>query len=389
MPKRRKILFKLIIFIIFILSIAGCWNRRELDTLAIVFGVGIDKAKKPGNIEITAQVIKPGEMKSPQGGSGGGGEKPYWNLTSSGKTIFSAVREFTHKSNRKLYFPHNEIIIFSEDIAKEGIRKYMDFFIRDPEIRRLVWVLVAKGNASEVLETKAILEKVPARNIAQLIEARAATSQASAVRLQEFLTRLMSKTTAPIASVIEITREKKEKIARLIGTAVFKDDKLVGYLNKSETRGLLWVIGEVKSGIIVVKSPGGNGEVSLEIIHASSKIIPEIKDNNIHIRVEITEEGNLGEQTSAEDLTSLPAWTVLERRQSEAIHNEVRRALKKAQELNTDIFAFGEAVHRKYPELWKDIENRWDEYFPNIEVTINVNAKLRRSGMTTKPPKPE
>ncbi|MFZ5944672.1 MAG: Ger(x)C family spore germination C-terminal domain-containing protein [Bacillota bacterium] len=143
----------------------------------------------------------------------------------------------------------------------------------------------------------------------------------------------MSKTTAPVASLVEVSGEGQEKTARLEGTAVFKQDKLVGFLNKEETRGLLWVLGQIKSGIIAVESPGGNGKVSLEIIRASSKITPEIKDNELSITVEIKEEGNLGDQMGTGDLTKAAAWNSLEKRQVAAIRNEIMAALKRPRNL--------------------------------------------------------
>ncbi len=386
MQKYSKLLLMILIPLLIVLN--GCWDRRELDTLAIVSGLAIDKADEPGKIQITAQIIKPGEMKVPQAGGGGGGEKPYWNITATGETVSETMREFTHESNRKLYLPHNETLIFSQDIAKEGIKKYVDFFVREPESTRgLTKVLVSKGKANDILDSQTELEKIPGENIAQLVDESVATSEESAVNLQEFFTRLMSKTTAPVASVIEVMDQGKEKIARLSGTAIFKTDKLVGYLNKAETRGLLWVIDKVKSGIIVVKSPSGEGKVSLEIIRASSEITTEIKDNKPYITINIDEEGNLSDQMSPDyDLTKLPVWSSLEKSQADAIQQEVMAALKKAQDLNTDIFGFGDAVHRKYPELWRDMEKQWDHYFPDLEVEVIINAKLSRPGMITKPP---
>ncbi|NMA15164.1 MAG: hypothetical protein GX930_08020 [Clostridia bacterium] len=65
---------------------------------------------------------------------------------------------------------------------------------------------------------------------------------------------------------------------------------------------------------------------------------------------------------------------------------EVLSAWEKARQYNTDIFGFGEAVHKKYPKQWEEIEDEWDDYFPEIKLSLEVEAKLRRSGMTTKPP---
>ncbi len=225
-------------------------------------------------------------------------------------------------------------------------------------------------------------------NIAKLVEAQAATSESSVVKLEQFITRLMSKTTAPIAPFIEVSGEGKEKTVLLSGTAVFKQDKLVGQLNKSETRGLLWVIDEIKSGIIDVDCPSGTGKVSLEITRAKSEIKPEIIDNKIYIKIEIKEEGNLGSQSCPENLALPPTIAALEREQSAVIQTEIMAALQKARKLNTDIFGFGDAVHQKYPAEWKDLEERWDEIFPDIEVELSIEAKLRRSGEISSPAVP-
>jgi hypothetical protein len=37
--------------------------------------------------------------------------KDYWNLTNTGDTFSSALRQFTDNSIRRLYFPHNKVLI--------------------------------------------------------------------------------------------------------------------------------------------------------------------------------------------------------------------------------------------------------------------------------------
>ena len=391
-----KPIFKLL-FLFFLLfslfTMAGCWDRHELDSLGIVLGVGIDKGEEEAKpVEITTQIIKPGEIKGPSSGGGGGGGgkgQPYLNITNTGEAVFDIIREFTHLVNRRLYFSHNVILLIGQEAAEEGVGKYLDLFFRDPEPRLTSWFIVTKGKAKEALDTKAELEQVPALNIAQLVEARAATSEVSAVNLYDFMTRFMSKTTAPIASLLEIESRGEEKIARLVGTAVFKKEKMVGSLDKAETRGLLWVLGKVKSGIVVTPCPGGEGKACLEIIWTKSKVIPEIKGGKLEITVTIKEEGNLGGQMCAQDLTLPETWIALEKNKAKVIQQEVKAALQKAQALNTDIFGFGDAVHRKYPALWKEWEAQWDEIFPNLKVKVLVEAKLRQTGMIAKPVKPE
>lgn len=382
------ILLKIILCILLAVTLTGCWNRRELDTLAVVMGVGVDKLTEPGKVQITAQVVKPGEIKS-KSKDGVSSADAFWNVIGTGDTVFGTLRSMTTKSSRKLFFPHNQVLIFSKSIAEDGIQKYIDFFIRDPETRMNVWVLISQDTATEVLDIKSELEKVPASNIGKLVEIEeAATSQTRAVKLKDLVVGLMSKTTGSTAPFIKTVKDGDKKIATISGTAVFKGDKLVGSMDKFEGRGLLWVLGKVKSGIIDVED-SSNNKVSIEIIRASSKIVPEIKDNKITMKVNITEEGNIGEQTGPLNLSKLPEIALLEERESEVIKSEIMAAVRKAQDLNSDVFGFGDAVHKKYPKHWKNLEDNWDEIFKKIEVVVNVDAKLRLMGRISKPTVPE
>lgn len=388
MKNHNHKLLKTVICILLIMSLSGCWNRRELDTLGIVLGVGVDKPMKYGKVQITTQIIKPGEIKL-HNKEDGSVAQAFWNVSATGDTVFDTLRNITNKSSRKLFFPHNQVLIFGKSIAEDGIQKYIDFFTRDPETRMNVWVLISEDKAKNILDVKSELEKVPANNIAKLIKGQAdATSQTRAVKLRDLTVGLMSKTTAPTAPFIKVSRDDDKAVAMISGTAVFKDNKLVGNMDKREGRGLLWVLGDVKSGIIEVES-SGNAKVSIEIIGASSKIVPEINNNKIKIKVNIYEEGNIGEQTGTENLSKLTEIASLEKKKDEVIKKEVMAAVKKAQELDADVFGFGDAVHKKYPRQWKSLEDNWDEIFKNIQVEVDVKAKLRLMGRIIKPSVPE
>lgn len=382
----KKMVVLLLVLTLIPFMMSGCWNRRELDKIAIVAAGGIDKENKD-KIKITAQVFKVGEIKSPQSGGSATG-KPYVNFEGVATTSFEAIRKITQIASRKLYWSHNQIFVFGKEIAQEGIEKYIDFFVRDHETRLMVNVLVSKGTAHEILTTETDLETIPAMNINDIIKDLGATSQAPQITLKDIAERLLSKTSAAVAPLVEVQEINKKKHARIAGTAVFKKGKMVGELTPEESRGYLWVIGKVKSGIINVKTDDGTKRASLEIIRANNKINADIKDGQLVITVIIKEEGTLNEQDSPKNLTELPLWHSLELLQAAAIHREITAALKKSQEYNADIFGFGEVVHRKYPLLWKDLEKQWDELFPYLKVNIEVQAKLRRSGLITKPISP-
>jgi len=376
----------LLFILILSLAVSGCWDRRELDALALATCVGIDKAEEPDKIQMTVELILPQNVSTPGGGGGQG--PPTFNIQAQGRTIFETARKLTLESEEKVYFAHNPVLLFSEEVAKEGLHSVLDFFIRDPEHRRTAWMLVTEEKTQDIISVQTILEPITGLYIDKLVEETATTSLVAKIMVQGFLERLMSPTTCPYCPLIKVKEEDKKRSMELTGTAIFKKDKMVGKFDLREGRGLLWVLGEVKTGIINV--PCGEEQVALEIIRSQSKVTPAIIDNTLKITIKIREEGHLGEQRCTADLTTPGAWKGLEKKQAEAIRQEILAAVKKAQELNTDVFGFGDSFHRKYPVLWREqLEKNWDEFFPELEVEVLVEAKLRRTGMTTKPAIPQ
>ncbi|AHF05813.1 Ger(x)C family spore germination protein [Desulfitobacterium metallireducens] len=369
--------------------LTGCWNRKEINTLAIVQAFGIDRTDDD-QVNISAQILKPSQSS---GDSENGGQG-VWVVSSTGETVFDAIRNASFKTDRKLFFPHNKVIIIGEDTAKTGITPLVDFLRRDHEVDKLSYVFIAKGTAKDILIGEHEQEKIPGKAIEGLSKTSIIASHLPKRELKDLLSSLGSKTGSAVVPGIEIQKKNEngasKEVVVLDNTAIFKKDKIIGWFDHTETRGLLWVLGEIKSGIIVVKSPEEEAKnVSLEIIRTSTQLKPQITDGKLSITVEIEEEGNLAEQFSEMNLTRPDTFAELERRQIAAIEEEINVAITKAQAWNVDIFKFGEEFHQKYPQEWPDLKKNWEEEFPKIKVNLEVIAHLSRVGLSTTPVKIE
>ena len=376
------------IMLVILLLLSGCWDRRELENLAIVSGFGIDYPEQGEGYLLTFQIVKPAEVRAPGSGSDGGGSsgsKAVWLLSSEGTTVFDALRNAHHQSNRRIFLSHNQIVIVGKKVAENGILPVVDVLIRDPEPRLQQWLLIANQQAGEILKLQAGVEKISATAIAELMENYYLTSKIRAVNLHNFANVLVKKTMSNTLPIIGAKEEAGEKSFIIEETGLLRKDRLVGYLDKKETRGLLWVLGEVKSGIIVVDLPEKKGKASLEIIKAKSKVTPEVKDGKIRIKVEIKEKANLGGETSYTNLSSSEALSYLENLQAKVIEEEIQAALKKARAYQLDIFGFGECFHRKYDKLWCTMEENWGEIFSQIEIEVKVKTAIRGIGLITRP----
>lgn len=368
--KIRFICLLLLAFTAALLS--GCWDRKEMNTLAIVLGAGIDHT--PGNqVMLTLQLARPGYTL----GAANGGEEPgIWVVSETGRTVYEAQGKLANRLSRRIYWSHNVILVFGEDAARQGIRRYTSFFSRSMQDRETTWVMVAPGQARDILETSSVLEDSSAQAAAYL--ERAGTCYG--IRFLDLKVMLAAKGDNPVAPRVEVVASGvtpvldeeepvRTKSAALTGTAVFRDDKLVGWLDETETRGLLWLRGELEQGVVVVPSPDNPGKYSsVEIIGMHMKVKPQYDGNTVRCNVKIVTEGELREQQSTEvDITQPEIHAELENKMAGVIANEARLALNKAQEeYGVDIFNFGTAFHRKYPREWAELQDRWNEVFTGV-----------------------
>lgn len=158
----KKFLFFTLCFLLFTNLLTGCWDRKELSTLAIVQAIGIDLTED-GQISLSTQILKPSELKS-------GSEKSVWVTSSTGETVFDAVRNSSLQTDRRLFFSHNKVIIIGEEAARKGVNPLFDFLIRDAEPRGLTYVFVAKGKAIDILKGEHEQETNPSKAIENLAE---------------------------------------------------------------------------------------------------------------------------------------------------------------------------------------------------------------------------
>jgi spore germination protein KC len=368
--------------------LTGCYDRRELDTLGIVMGVALDM-EKDENTEMTVQMVNVGAQGgSKKGGSKEGGSEPYINVSGKGKNMNVIIREMQNNISRKIYVAHSQIIIFGEERAKAGIRDSIDFFARAPEARMTLHIFVAKGKGAEVLKSKPEFEKLPSTELSSILVGQKLTGDAPIVTEFEFLSKIVSKTSSAVAPLVTLKEEDGAKRMKVEGCAVFKESKMVGEFNESETKGLLLVRGELKAGTLSVNALGATA--TMEIRNAKSKLTPEIKkDGSVKMKIEIDELVGLGDQTGVVSLTDLENSKALLDATKKETESKIEAAIDKSKKLNADVFGFGETVSGKFPKQWKELEKKWDEVYKNIEVELVVKVKGDGSGRISMPLAPK
>lgn len=394
--KKTIVLFLVIINMIPFLS--GCWNQKELNDLAFVMAMGVDKGKHK-QFDLTFQLVNPGNVSSGQSGGGGQG-LPIAVYKSSGDTLTEAARNLTKKVSRRLYYAHTNIIVLSDKLNKQNMLNVFDAFEREPEFRTTTEIIIAKkSTAEELVTTLTILDKLPVNKISkQLQTSEKMLGENIKVNVDDFVSGLVSKGKQPIANGYMVKGDKSiaknadnltstvpKAYLMVDGLAVFNDGKLIGWIENNKARGVVWVLNKVKSTDMNLDWKGKKAALNLTPIRSKTKISVKMKNGKPMIQVVIKEESIISEVNTPINLEDPAVIQALERKMGRKIEKEVRSSIKEAQRKKCDIFGFGDKVHVAYPRYWKKIENNWDEQFANTEVTVKVYAFNRRAGIRRNP----
>jgi spore germination protein KC len=393
MKQFSKFALRAAIILMCITCLSGCFDRRELDTMGIVMGVAIDKAEAEGETELTVQMANPSGKSGSKGKKsmekdGGGASQAFINVSNTGQNINYIVREMQHKMSRRIYVAHSQVIVFGEELAKNGVRDALDFFARAPEARMTLYVFVAKGKAKDVLEVTPEFEKMTSTELVKTLKDQKITSHAPIVTEFEFVSLMISKTTAAVAPVITLAEEDGRELLTVAGSAVFKDARMVGELGEQETRGYLYIKNKVKTGVLqldVLETPA-----TIEIRKAKSKVTPFLyTDGSVVFNVDVDLTVGLGDQSGSLNLAAPENTAAMLSAAEAAVKGEIQGAVEASKEFNADVFGFGEYLNRKYPDQWKELESEWDKLYKNVTVNITVEAKADGSGRITRPLVPE
>ncbi|MFZ7102269.1 MAG: Ger(x)C family spore germination protein [Peptococcaceae bacterium] len=399
---KDKLTFFMIIVMLGGSLLAGCWDRKEINSIGFAVGLGIDKDGE--SYQVTTQLALPSMLV----GDSGGPEAPVWVVGGQGRTIFEAIRDVNTRSARKPFWGHLNVIVIGEEVAKEGIIPVLDLLSRGQELRRSNYIVVAKGKGRDILEAEPKLESINAIFISSLIENRTGQSVAPAVTLNDLLVCLSTagtecvlpqiaaleqesylppKEAAEPAAGPEEGAEKPKQILELRGGGIFKGDKLVEWMDEETTRGYLWAKGQVKGGIIVVENPLQPGSnISLEIKKNAGEIATNFNNVPHEITINVTAAFNLVENSGIVGLEEAGRIDELNKRAAEAVRKEITKAIVLAQDNKADIFGIGEQVKARHPQIWKQV--KWSEIFPNLEIKVNVEAETQEAAMTINPISP-
>lgn len=405
-----KNLYLIIISILCFLFLGGCTDQKEINEYAYVVTMGIDKSKtNEDNIIVTFEFVIPISI---DGNSLSEGKKFTSTTTVEAPSIHSAISLVNTYVSKELNLAHNKIIVFSEDMALDGLGSYVTTISNDRNFRTNMYIVISKCEAKEYIENNnPELEKNPSKYYEQLLSSYEYSGLSSNSYFLWHSLYSSSKYSQPTASIVNISNDNSNNVfsnsellnkpndgnyiagqiaksgkpeTEIMGLAVFQESKQVGELTGEETLYFLMANNTFKENYYTIYDPFSvNNEIAFKLVPTKdSKIEVTFIDGMPLIKIDTFINARITSINPNIDYSNTENLDILERELEYIIETNMKNFLYKTSlNYNSDIVGFGKYAAKNFKtwDQWDKID--WLDIYKYSYFNVNVNVAIKRSGL--------
>lgn len=364
---------KLVLILLILTLLTGCWDERLLKDVRTVYLSGFDVDEKQDYM-ITVLIRNLNIGKSSRG------ERSISNKMVIGRG--KSIRETSLNIDQGvagIFDPaKGRTLILGNEIAKGDIYNVLDSTYRDPRVNVNAKVVVTTGSAKKLIQhlTKKEMEK--AEYFYELIKSSEDLTEIPSVTAQTVCTYLFDEGRDFFLPHLGI--DKKEHTVKVKGTALFHDRSFTGqYLSIDESTLLLLFLDQRAKEAILTDhvEPQADGALSYKVKKVSKNLKVAKKDKvsvdiSLQLDVEVIDypKDHLDDKKRIQDLNQ---------RLSRQMTKNAEALFKKLADNQSDILGLGRELIAFYPSIWEEIKGK--NYYKHIEVNPKVKINIIDSGI--------
>ncbi|NIK13089.1 Ger(x)C family spore germination protein [Alkalibacillus almallahensis] len=313
-------------------------------------------------------------------------------IHSTGSTFNMVRSNANKKSGYKIVNGKLQTLLFGPTIAKKGVFPYLDTIERDAAISDMLYVTISEEPARDILSASNYEE---APNIGvylnRLVDTAVLDEKIVSSKFHEFMRDYLQVGREPLVPIISIKQNKAaiEEVGIMqgdshVGSFSMKEIFFVRLLREEFNEGRLDLELETKPFQDYIKEyQGDNREDKMFIVIDQLQNNSKINLTNVdHLtyEVDVSIHGRIVEMSQRMNLDKAAPLRKLEEEIDKKIKKNLEAVVKKAQQVNADVFGFGVKYNNRTrgEELTRE---QWQDLFPNIEVDFNVSTEIKRFGI--------
>lgn len=371
----RHLFSSLVIVLLAMPILSGCWDVRNIREMDYVSAFGIDFVDNEYIVYV--QLVDLDAFSTNESGLP---EKPLttWIGQGKGRTIDAAVQDLYRTAEKRLFWGQLSAIVYSNRIIEKGIDHSFDMLNRYQEMRYHIWVYGTSEPIDELFLVKPFFNTSPLDAI--FLNPEITYQQASFIQpllLQELVRHYPESgatTIIPDLSLVDghwRTQKETSRVLSIQGAYCLKPNVHAVYLELNSLNGVRWMNeSTIRSQVIVGEVSDSIAALSLEHPRVT---IRASNDGSFAIKVRL--KGNITELLQQSSIADL------EKAAEDVVKREIRSTYERGLEEGVDVYNLEHAFYRSHSEKWKERQQKGESLLDERSlVDIKVEVILVHTG---------
>ena len=358
--------------------LSGCANPKEnLENYYYVMALGIDSSEEE-TINLSVQIASNSSESSEKETSQSSTSNIY---TVPCYSIDSGLSILNNYLSKKLNLSHCSAIIFSKEIAQNGIKNYINSLGNNLEIRPTCNIIISSTTGLEALETISSSNEQFTSKFYEFIKNSAKyTGYSINPELSEFFYCINMKTSPAIATYATISNETIQNT----GIAIFNGDKLLDDLTVLDSVSYSLIANRLEGATLTIKNPINSYElIDVEIEQIKNPSISCYLINNYpYIEINLYLEYSLLSSSYSIDTKTSNGNNLLKGAINKYIQEIVLSFLyETSHKYNVDLCNFRNIISSNYLTLDEFNKIHWEEIYKDSYFTVNIHGEITDLGI--------
>ncbi len=368
---------RLIMLIAAVMMLSGCVTHTELDKIAIVEVLGIDREND--EYTITMQYFN---TDAAGGVTAVDSSAPNTvTVSSGGSSIESALEAVSYTSGKEIMLGSAGMIIFGKD-AITSMRDSLSFAAAHYSGNPRAYVAAADGKAADIIRVKFTEGNASVEKLEMMLSNAENLGLTSQVRLYEAMESLCGPTDSvalPMIATYQGNPDLTEDGTGIIitGGAVCTDGEYRDSLSVPEMSGLAFIAGGSGKCEMTLRYRGEDVRVMLYGIN--TKITPSFEDGALELDIYVKADCKYVSTSMDKpyenkgDIESLCEKEIITR-----ITSALDTCLGKH---GADVFGLEYKIRSHSPDIWKSIAENYSDHLKNAVYNVHSDVNMERFGI--------
>ena len=389
-------LFIIVLILVLLVAFSSSYRALNIDNLAFAVALGIDTSETKG-LKVTFQFVNP-----PSTSEGSNQEAIIFEDTVEATSIPNAINIMNSYLARKIDLSHCRSIVFSEDVAKNGISDHVYTLMNDVQVRPSSNIITTTCTAYEYIKNSIpSLETSITRYYDIFPSSGKYTGYVSDATIGDFYNSLLYNTCDPHTilggvssssstnsqSTVSTDSNIKSgsspisgmRSAESIGIVAFKHDKLVGELDAIETICFHILKNNINSFIITVPSPKDN-TLKIDLLvtpKGTCKTKVDIVNGSPYVKINGSFNAKIYSMDEDENYLDSDFLDSLSNTCNIYLENVLLNYLYKTSlEFKSDISGIGKYALSNFSTTSEFKDFNWSNNYMNSTFNVNINTTI-------------